>query len=127
MSILDDIKGAINNAFLDDANSAFRPAILVSPRIGNPLTGAGGTAGDETPVRAFGSRYSDHIRGIQNLPDKAIKINMLQTNDFGDRVMPQRGDVVIMTETFAGSWLVEQVNADPAEATWTLQAVPKGD
>lgn len=126
MSILDEIRGAINGAFLDDPDSAFRPSVLTkvvngtSSAFGPPVAG---TRIDQA-CRAFVERYDRRTRATLGIPDTDVRISVLQTNDLGERVALEQGDTVETTEPIAGIWRLTEIEQDPAAATWTAQGTP---
>ena len=119
MSTLDEIKEGINDAFLVDQDSVFRPSTLHSI---NANTGV--DANNETGVlscRAFRDSFSAPERNFYGIPDTSSKIMMLQTNDEGQELSVSPGDQIVL-EDLTRWGVIRVLSRDPAGATWVMEA-----
>ena len=117
MSILDEIRSEIGNAFSD-------PALFFSPSTLTCVTGSGGgwnepeTTTVTHPCMAMVEAYSDHLRAVASIPGEDVKLMIVGTSI---AVVPLKGDTV----TVGGrNWALIRVDTDPARAMWTCQASP---
>lgn len=118
MSVLDEIKAAIGEAFSD-------PELFFSPAtVTRAASGSGWS--DETPdvpqtfaCMAMESSYNDHQRAVANIPDTHVKIMIVGTSLSVDLL---KADTVTIN---GKSWrIMGPVKKDPAGAMWTAQAAP---
>ena len=117
MSVLDDIRAEIGEAF-SDPELFFAPAVLSRP---GEATGwkEGRDQPDEYPCMAMTAAYSDYLRAVADIPGVAVKLMIVGTSI---EVDPAKGDTVTIDEK---SWTItDRVKTDPARAMWTAQAVP---
>lgn len=118
MSILDEIKEAINETFLDE-DSAFRPSTLyvITANTGLDPQGASGVFS----CRAFRDDFSAYERNVFGIPDTSSKIMMLQTNDEGLELSVSPGCQIVLEDS--SRWgVVRVLTRDPAGATWAMEA-----
>ena len=116
MTILDDIRSAIGNAF-SDTSLFFSDAMLTRPVQGggwNDTPGMGQTYSCKAMVEA----YSDHLRAVSDIPGTDVRLMIVGTSIAVD---PLKGDTVTLN---GKAWALIQVDTDPARAMWTCQARP---
>lgn len=123
MSILDDIKADINEAFLDDPDSPFRPGTLIQVPANLPFTANPVVPGPQG-CRAFRDEFSAKERNDWGVPDENVKILMLQTNDTRQELNVRPGDQITL-EDLSSYGVVRVLARDPASATFTLEGVPQ--
>lgn len=118
MSVLDDIRAAIGEAFSD-------PGLFFSSATVTRAAAGGGWSEDAVatpqtfPCMAMVDTYSDRLRAVADIPDTHVKMMIVGTSLSVDLL---KADTV----TIGGkSWrIMGPVEKDPAGAMWTAQAAP---
>lgn len=123
MSILDDIHAAINEAFLEDKESFFRPAEIVHSVTTGGAYSPGTTTTTTQACRAFVSDYSAYLRGALGIPGNQMRVLVLQRNDAGEWVRLEVGDTI---RARGEDWRVLDLSEDPVRATFEARCIPNG-
>lgn len=117
MSILDEIRAEIGEAF-SDPELFFSPAVLTRTTGGGEWIEAASVA-TTFPCLAMIDTYSDHLRAVRDIPDTHVKLMIVGTSI---SVTPLKGDSVTLDGAI---WRVfGPVQTDPARAMWTAEASP---